>query len=69
MKEYKIKVLEKVSVWAEEYITVEAKNMSEVQKMISNGDINRHAINNEAGEFLLETVEHLEYDTSSAVIL
>jgi len=60
MKQFKIKIQEKVSAWRELEMLVEAEDLETLKKQIERDDMN--ILNVEQVHYFDETTEHIEYD-------
>ncbi len=60
MKQFKIKIQEKVSAWRELEMLVEAEDLETLKKQIERDNMN--ILNVEQVHYFDETTEHIEYD-------
>ena len=60
MKQFKIKIQEKVSAWRELEMLVEAEDLATLKKQIERDSMN--ILNVEQVHYFDETTEHIEYD-------
>ena len=69
MKTYKVKIWEKVSVWQEVGVVIEAESEKEIDALLKSGEFPKHILDYENISTEWSTEEHLEYDTEKYRIL
>lgn len=64
IKKFKVTIQEKVSVWQDLHVIIEAENEEEIMKHINEGDFISHYEweDCESGEIFFETMENIDYD-------
>lgn len=69
MKTYKVKIWEKVSVWQEVGMVIEAQSEKELDALFKSGEFSKNILDYETISTEWSTEEHLEYDTTKYRIL
>jgi hypothetical protein len=69
MKTYKVKIWEKVSVWQEVGVVIEAESEKELDALFVSGEFSKNILDCENISTEWSTEEHLEYDTTKYRIL
>ena len=69
MKTYKVRVWEKVSVWQEVGVVIEAESEKELDALFKSGEFSKNILDYETISTEWSTEEHLEYDTTKYRIM
>lgn len=69
MKTFKVKIWEKISVWQEANVVIEAESEKELDALFKSGEFSKNILDYENINTEWSTEEHLEYDTTEYRIL
>lgn len=69
MKAYKILIWEKISVWQEVGVVIEAESEKEIDALLKSGEFSKNILDYETINTEWSTEKHIEYDATKYRIL